>query len=211
MEHPGDNLAGLVDPSSRETQLDLRFLEALRQAKKEFFDEIAERSNARDDGSLAKLLQESVYQISEFFYLLDAFGVDSEKKIRNYAELHNRHMTTLLEDELKMRRLGLRKDRVSWAMFSDENIMKVVANHAQKPPAFDQSDLARLLVQLMSQETCRATVVALADAGFLIRSRSAYQSVLVQSNGSLECIFAGQLRRLRRGQAHGTSHRHQRR
>ncbi len=96
-----------------------------------------------------------------------------------------------------MGRLGLREDRIRNSAFDEESIMKVVVNHAHTPPAFDQSDLARFLVLLMSQESCRTTVVALAKAGFLRRSKSAFQSMLVQSNGTLEAIFSRHLRTLR--------------
>ncbi len=139
--------------------MDLRFLEAMRQAKKDFFDDITEHAVVRDDYFLAELRQEPVYQISEFFYLLAAFGVDSEEKIRRYGQLHNQFMSDLLDDRLKMKRLGLREDRIRKATFNEEGIMKLIVNHAHAPPAFDQSDLARFLVLLMSQETCRTTVV----------------------------------------------------
>ena len=197
MAQSADQTTEVVDPALPETGMDLRFLEAMRQAKKDFFDDITEHAVVRDDYFLAELRQEPVYQISEFFYLLTAFGVDSEEKIRRYGQLHNHFMSDLLNDRLKMKRLGLREDRIRKATFNEEGIMKLIVNHAHAPPAFDQSDLARFLVLLMSQETCRTTVVALTKAGFLMRSKSAFKSILVQSNGSLEAIFSRQLRRLR--------------
>jgi hypothetical protein len=63
--------------------------------------------------------------------------------------------------------------------------------------AIDQSNLARLLMSVMSTETCRKVIVACADAGFLARKRTPYGTVLVISNGTLEEIFGGCLRDLR--------------
>ena len=94
-------------------------------------------------------------------------------------------------------RLGLTERRIAGARFNANKIMKVGFNHKMDPPAFDQSDLARLLVTLMSQETCRSTDVAFDKAGFLARSKSPFKSILVQSSGRLEDVFARHLRRLR--------------
>ena len=63
--------------------------------------------------------------------------------------------------------------------------------------AIDQSNLARLLMGVMSTETCRKVVVACAEAGFLERKRTAYGTMLVHTTGKLEDIFGRILRELR--------------
>jgi hypothetical protein len=185
-----------VFADSRETESDVRFLEGLRESRKNFFNELVRRSADQDEHFLAGLRQEPAYQISEFFYLLKAFGVDSETKIRNFATLHNQHMEGLFEGRAKMRRLDLNPDRVRKAMLSDDNLAKVVENYKRGGASFDQSDLSRLVLLLMSQETFRKIVVALARAGFIEREKTHYQSILVRSTGVLEDTYARHLRAL---------------
>ena len=188
------------DPFSdgSETMRDIRTCEALHEAKAAFQEALVDGSLNTDRVFVAQLRQESTYQIAEFFYLLRAFRLDSEEKIRRYAELHNRHLETLLKDRVKMRRLGLSPTRVRKGMFSQDSIPKLVENYRSTDGAVDQSDLARLLIEVMSPETCRKTAVMLTEAGYLERRRSPYQSVLVRSNGELERIFAESLRHVRR-------------
>ena len=139
----------------------------------------------------AQLRQEPVYQMAEFFFLLRAFRLDREDKVRRYAELHNRHLEELQADRTKMRRLGLSPTRVQKGKFSPDSNPKLVENYRSGDGAIDQSDLSRLLIEVMSPETCRKTAVTLTEAGYLERRRSPYQSVLVRSTGALERIFAG--------------------
>ena len=96
-----------------------------------------------------------------------------------------------------MRRLGLSPTRVRKGMFSPDSIPKLVENYRTADGAVDQSDLARLLIEVMSPETCRKTAVMLTEAGYLERRRSPYQSVLVRSTGEMERIFAQSLRHVR--------------
>ena len=76
------------DPFSdeSETMRDIRTCEALHEAKAVFQDALVEGSAIQDRHFVGQLRQEPVYQIAEFFYLLRAFRLDSEDKIRRYAE-----------------------------------------------------------------------------------------------------------------------------
>ena len=180
-----------------ETMRDIRTCEALHEAKAAFQDALVEGSAVQDRHFVAQLRQEPPYQIAEFFFLLRAFRLDSEEKVRRYAELHNRHLHLLQTDRAKMRRLGLSPTRVRKGMFSPESIPKLVENYRTGDGAIDQSDLSRLLIEVMSPETCRKTAVMLTEARYLERRRSPYQSVLVRSTGALERIFAQSLRHVR--------------
>ena len=180
-----------------ETMRDIRTCEALHEARASFQDALVEGSAVQDRHVAAQLRQEPVYQMAEFFFLLRAFRLDGEDKIRRYAELHNRHLEGLQADRTKMRRLGLSPTRVQRGMFSRDSIPKLVENYRSGDGAIDQSDLSRLLIEVMSPETCRKTAVTLTEAGFLERRRSPYQSVLVRSTGTLERIFARSLRHVR--------------
>ena len=180
-----------------ETMRDIRTCEALHEARVAFQDALVESSAVHEPHFVAQLRQEPVFQLAEFFFLLRAFGLDSEAKIRRYAELHNRHLEALGEDRAKMRRLGLSPTRVRRGRFSRESIPKLVENYRAGDAAIDQSDLARLLIEVMSPETCRKTTLVLTEAGYLERWRSPYQSVLVRSTGVLERVFAKHLRHVR--------------
>ena len=176
---------------------DIRTCEALHESRAAFQDALVDGSVNQDRYFVAQLRQEPTHQIAEFFFLLRAFGLDSEEKIRRYAELHNRHLEELQADRAKMRRLGLSPTRIRKGMFSPDSIPKLVENYRAGDGAIDQSDLSRLLIEVMSPETCRKMVVMLTDAGYLERWRSPYQSVLVRSTGALERIFALSLRHVR--------------
>jgi hypothetical protein len=97
-----------------------------------------------------------------------------------------------------MRRYGLTPSRIRTAVFEDEHLRKLLANFSGPTPGIDQSDLARLLVTVMSTETCRKLVVAAESAGFLKRSRSPFGAILVVSQGVLEGIYGRTLREARR-------------
>ena len=176
---------------------DIRTCEALHEAKAVFQDNLAEGSEAQDRHFVGQLRQEPSYQMAEFFFLLRAFRLNSEDKIRRYADLHNAHLRELQTDRNKMRRLGLSPTRVRKGLFSPDNIPKLVENYRSADAAIDQSDLSRLLIEVMSPETCRKTSVLLTEAGYLERWRSPYQSVLVRSTGKLEHIFAQSIRHVR--------------
>lgn len=180
-----------------ETMHDVRTCEVLHEAKATFQEALTEGSAIQDRHFVAQLRQEPIYQIAEFFYLLRAFRLDSEEKIRRYAELHNRHLEALRADRAKMRRLGLSPTRIRKGVFSVDNIPKLVENYRTGAGAIDQSDLSRLLIEVMSPEICRKASVVLTEAGYLKRWRSPYQSVLVRSTGELERIFARNLRHIR--------------
>jgi hypothetical protein len=181
-----------------EGQADLALLENLRWGRREFLNRICEASESRDNDVLATLRLESTYQVAEFFYLLRAHRVDSREQIQMLAELHNQYIIDLTKDAAKTARLGLSHDRLLDAIFTADTMPRLIQHWAERPGTFDQSNLARFLAALMSSETCRKVVVACAKAGFVVRDRSPYGSVLVRSTGTLERLFGENLRDLRR-------------
>ena len=180
-----------------DTMRDVRTCEVLHEARADFHNALVEGSAVKDPHFVAQLRQEPAYQMAEFFYLLRAFGLDGEAKLRRYVDLHNRHLETLQEDRAKMRRLGLSPTRVRKGLFSPANVPKLVENYRTGDAAIDQSDLSRFLIEVMSPETSRKTAVILTEAGYLERRRSPYQSILVRSTGALERLFAHGLRQVR--------------
>jgi hypothetical protein len=174
----------------------LALLEAIRQAKVDFFDALCAASASADPDVQAALRQEQVYQVAEFFYLLRAHGVVSPEAIRRLAEGNNAYLRALSRDPGKMERMGLFPERIKKAIFSEDQLGKLVENFRRTPPALDQSDLGRLLIIVMSVETSRKVCVGCAEAGFLSRVKSPYGAQLVRSNGTLERIYGEHLERL---------------
>ena len=180
-----------------ESVLDIRTCEALHRAKMDFQNALVESAAQQERHFVKHLRMEPVYQIAEFFFLVQTCRLDSDKKIRRYAELHNEYLQAMLADRPKMHRLCLNPTRVRKGMFSPDNVAKLVENYRAGTGAIDQSDLSRFLIHMMSPETCRKTTLVLAEAGYLERWRSPYQSVLVRSTGALELNFTRSLRSVR--------------
>jgi hypothetical protein len=180
-----------------EIEADLVLLENLRWARKAFLDRICEESASQDEDVLTTLRLEATYQLAEFLYLLRARAIETEDQMRMLAELHNEYVVNLTKDPAKAGRLGLRRDRLLDAMFTADTLPRLVLHWAERPGTLDQSNLARFLAALMSSETCRKVVVACGEAGFLLRDRSPYGTVLVRSTGALERLFGECLRGLR--------------
>ena len=92
---------------------------------------------------------------------------------------------------------GLTLTRVRQGIFPKDCILKLVENYSLRKAALDQSDLSRFLIETMSRETCRKTVLVLTRAGYLERERSPYKSILVRSTGVMESLFTDHLEYVR--------------
>ena len=179
-----------------EIEADLTLLESLRWSKKEFFDRICQESKSQDEKVLSVLRLELTYQFAEFYYLLRARRIETEVDIQRLADIHNKYIVDLTKDPKKMARLGLNSERLLDAMFATDTMRRLAQIWRDRPGTLDQSNLARLLVLVMSTETCRKVAVACAKAGFLQREESPYGMMLLCSNGVLEQVFGGCIRDL---------------
>jgi hypothetical protein len=180
-----------------EIEADLALLESLRWSKKEFFDRICQESKSQDEKVLSVLRLEATYHFAEFYYLLRARKIETEDDIQRLADIHNKYIVDLTKDPKKMARLGLNSERLLDAMFAADTMRRLGQIWRDRLGTLDQSNLARLLVLVMSTETCRKVAVACAKAGFLQREESPYGMMLVCSNGVLEQVFGGCIRDLR--------------
>jgi hypothetical protein len=175
--------------------IELKCLIAFRDARATFFTEIINRARtdaAKTSSQLTKeeadlLRSNEALQIAEFFYLVKTFGLSDRRKIRLYLLRHNQDLKELIADKEKRDLLGLSRSRLEDGIFSEQGIEKVVQQIADGQLRLDQSDLGRLLITLISPETTRKAVVALAKGGLLTRVRIG--QVLVVSNGVLESYF----------------------
>ena len=184
--------------ASDEVAADLAFMETLRRMKARFQSEVLAACQSDDPSVTMSLRQESFFQLAEFFFALQTYGIDSEEKLDRFADLHNRYLLEIRSDPERMRRYGLTPDRIDSALFTGENLRKLLANFSATGAAIDQSDLARFLVTVMSTETCRKLVLAAEKAGFVERARSPFGAVLVSTKGIIEKIYGAVLREARR-------------
>jgi hypothetical protein len=183
-----------VDDDLRE---DLSFMETLRWGRKEFTERICAASAVTDERIVKVLRLEATYQIAEFIYLLAANEINTEDDLRRLADIHSKYVDLLTKDTMKMSRLGLTRERLLDAIFTADTLPRLLENWRDYPGSIDQSNLARLLVTVMSSETCRKVVVACEKAGFLQRKRTSYGTMLVRSTGQMERIFGGCIREMR--------------
>jgi hypothetical protein len=180
---------------SGEVAADLAFMETLRRMRARFLSQIASASASPDHSGLR---QESFFQFAEFFYAIRTYRVDDAQKLERLARLHNEHLSQISRDRDRMRRYGLTSERINWAVFTNDTLPKLVANFSGPEPGIDQSDLARLLITVMSNETCRKLVVAAETAGFVARVRSPFGAMLVVSRGIMERVYGDVIREARR-------------
>jgi hypothetical protein len=176
---------------------ELALLENLRRSRKEFVDRVCAGSKSADAKTLGALRLEATYQLAEFYFLLRARGIETEADVQRLAELHNQYVVDIMKDPEKMERLGVSRERALESIFTADTMPRLLQHWRENIGAIDQSNLARLLMSVMSTETCRKVVVACAEAKFLERKRTPYGTVLVLSNGILEGIFGSCLQDLR--------------
>lgn len=176
---------------------DLAFLEQVRWFRMTLSDRICAQSATSDEKVLHLLRQEPAGQIAEFYYLLACQNIKDAAQIDRLAELHNAYVVDVTKNEKKMNRLGLTRDRLLDAMFTADTRPRLIQNWSEEPGSIDQSNLARFLAVVMSAETCRKILVACADAGFLVRTKTPYGTFLVRSQGTLERIMGETLREAR--------------
>ncbi|MCC6781066.1 MAG: hypothetical protein IT537_31220 [Hyphomicrobiales bacterium] len=175
----------------------MALLESLRWGRREFAERLCRDSASQAERTLDILRLEAAYHFAELFYLLRARGIETAEDVEVLAELHNAYIVGLTKDAGKMARLGLKLDRLLDAMFTADTMPRLLQTWRASSGAIDQSNLARLLVTVMSTETCRKLVVACADAGFLARERTPFGTMVVRSTGTLERIFGACLREMR--------------
>lgn len=143
-------------------------------------------------GMISILRNDNTYQVAEFYFMLDEFGMSDPVCLGRFIDRHNQDMEELLASPDQMAAQGLPKARVFDAIFSSEQRAKVLENAARGQLRLDQSDIGRFLATLMSPETCRKTLVALASAGLL--ERKSIGQVIIVSSGVVEGFFRAHLR-----------------
>lgn len=176
---------------------DLRLYAAYRHAEKHFVDLLAEASNDKQPHVLVSLRQQPVRDLAEFLFVWKAYRITTREQVLQYVALHNQGISDLLADKERMRLYGFSPARLKSALFDDAAAAKLVVNYMSFEGSFDQRDLARLLVEQMSAETCRMTIAKLSETGFVKKTTGVYNAIIVTSSGKLEEIYMRYLRAFR--------------
>jgi hypothetical protein len=199
----GGGIVPADDANRNELALDLTFIETLRRMKARFQSGLLAASASADPGVTLSLRQESCFQLAEFLFALKSYGIGDTETLRRFAELHNQHLLDIRNDRERMLRYGLTPERLDAALFTGDNMSKLLANFSAPQPTIDQSDLARFLVTVMSTETCRKLLLASEQAGFVERIRSPFGAVLITSRGIMEEVYGKTIRETRLEAAQG--------
>ncbi|CUW39629.1 conserved protein of unknown function [Magnetospirillum sp. XM-1] len=185
--------------------LEFRCLDAMRTARSKFFDDLVtfarqHHANQPSPGKggkelpVAILRSDNAYQIAEFYFLIEEFRLNDPERIGAFIDHHNRDMVAMLDAPDILKQQGVARQRIEEAVFSPEQRAKVLENAGAGRLRLDQSDIGRFLAPLISPETCRKTLVALADGGLLDRRNIG--QVIVASNGVIEGYFRSHLRQV---------------
>lgn len=170
---------------------------AMRTARQVFSDGILREAGTDRRDHRQRLKSDSVFQIAEFFFLLESHGIRTDMQVREFARLHNEYLAEIITSPEKLERLERTRSQVDGASFSEIGIDKLVENFLRKPPSFDQSDLCRFLVTQQSFENCRRSLKVLRDVGLLDETRIAYGSIVLHSGGVLEQVYRNHVDSLR--------------
>ncbi len=192
----------LDDGRQEDIEADIAVFENVSLARARFFDDIVANRNKNSRIGARELRQDTVYQLAEFYYLLEVFDIDGADGLTRLGMAHNKKIEELCESEDLHDKLGIQPQRLHDAMFdSDEKFARLQANCGANGVRLSQSDLARFVIEYMSPETCRNVVKVLAESGYLHLSNSPFGAVLVSSSGKLEEYYGEHIRSLRRALA----------
>jgi len=178
---------------------DVALLLALREARQRVLAALAEA--AEDGEAFARLVQaqrDMVLLVAEFFFALKAMEIAAPAALAAFVASHNRHLDQRIEGEFKNKAGGL-ADRLREGKFGAGAIRMIELTRAEQGRIeLSQSDIARFLVEVMSDETCRKVLAGLAEAGLLkTRREPINRAVMVWSEGVLEAAFGRHLADLR--------------
>ncbi len=138
-----------------------------------------------------------MFECAQFFFTISVMGLNGPNDAALLADFHNEHLDRLLSDEAGLKRRGLSRERVLWAIFTADTKPRLELIWDERPGSLDQSNLARLLVAQMSSETARKITEAAEAVGFVTRRRHAFGATVVSSTGIMERVMSESLRQMR--------------
>jgi hypothetical protein len=192
-------MTGTVSYDWTQAGQDVALLLALREARQRVLTRLVECSEDADAlGRLVNSQRDMVFLIAEFFYALRAMNISSGEAVASFIDNHNRHIETRLQTEFRDK-VGGFADRLKEGKFGRGAVRMIeMTLIAQRRLELSQSDIARFLVEVMSDETCRRVLAGLCDAGLLkTRKEEINRAVMIWSEGVLEAAFGQHLAEIR--------------
>ncbi len=165
-------------------------LDLFRRAKATFIDRLCRESMSKDAAVLSQLASDPMFDFAEFYYAIHAFGLAGQDDVIVLLDLHNARVASLAKAPCVQRDL-------TGAIFPDVDLVRLEEIWRDMPGSLEQSTLARFLSPTMSEDSVHMLVIACEAAGFVTRTATVRNSVVVSSVGIMEEIMTECLRDLR--------------
>ncbi|MGB8277925.1 MAG: hypothetical protein WCF20_08360 [Methylovirgula sp.] len=165
-------------------------LEIVRRAKATFIDRLCRESMSQDARVLSQLAGEHMFEFAEFYYSMHAMGLTGADDIIVLLDLHNERVAALAKARLAPQRLA-------GAIFPDVDLVRLEEIWRDMPGGLEQSALARFLAPHMSEDSVHMLVIACEAAGFVTRTATVCNCVVVSSTGVVEEVMTASLRDMR--------------
>lgn len=165
-------------------------LDIIRRTKAGLLQRFCRESLNKDASVLNQLASPYMYAFAEFFYAIHALGLTGADDIMVLLDLHNSRVDELVKKQIAPQRL-------SAAIFPETDLLHLEEIWRETPGGFEQSTLARFLAPYMSEDNVYMLVLACEAAGFLIRTATVCNSVVVSSTGLMEEVMTEYLRDMR--------------
>lgn len=165
-------------------------LDIIRRTKAGLLQRFCRESLNKDAAVLNQLASHHMYAFAEFFYAIHALGLAGADDIIVLLDLHNSRVAELAKKQMSSQQLAA-------ATFPEADLLRLEELWHETPGGFEQSTLARFLAPYMSEDSVYILVIACEAAGFLIRTATVCNSVVVSSTGLMEEVMTEYLRDMR--------------
>lgn len=165
-------------------------LEIIQRTKAGLLQRFCRESLNKDASVLNQLVNPHMYAFAEFFYAIHALGLTGAEDVMVLLDLHNSRVAEFAKKQIAPQRLAA-------AVFSEIDLLRLEEIWRETPGGFEQSTLARFLAPYMSEDNVYMLVLACEAAGFLIRTATVCNSVVVSSTGLMEVVMTEYLRDMR--------------
>jgi hypothetical protein len=165
-------------------------LDMVRRAKATFVDHLCRESLSQDAAILGHLASDPMFAFAEFYYAIHAMGLTGADDIIVLLDMHNERIAALAN-------IWLPPHWLAGAIFPDVELIRLEEIWRDMPGGLQQSMLARFLAPHMREEIVYMLVIACEEAGFVTRTATVRNSVVVSSTGVMEEIMTTCLRDMR--------------
>jgi hypothetical protein len=165
-------------------------LDIIRRTKAGLLQRFCRESLNKDASVLNQLTNHNMYAFAEFFYAIHALGLVGADDVIVLLDLHNATVAELAKKPMTPQQLAA-------TTFADTDLLRLEEIWRETPGGFEQSTLARFLAPYMSEDSAYMLVIACEAAGFLIRTATVCNSVVVSSTGLMEEVMTEYLRDMR--------------